>query len=123
MRERSQGLTEIYNQLKDPEVTEPRIDDLRRQHIELDRVVLAAYGWQDIVPAPFRDPLTEEEWRLKEVFEDEVIDRLFALNLQRANDERILGVTVVGGTPSRSVRKGKPVSKANPRQLSLKGDR
>jgi hypothetical protein len=54
--------------------------------------VLAAYGWSDIEPPPFTDPVTEDEKRAREAFEDEVIDRLFALNAERAAEERVLGM-------------------------------
>lgn len=49
MLETDQGLTKTYNALKE---TDPRILDLRQLHEELDRAVLAAYGWQDIESPP-----------------------------------------------------------------------
>src|SRR5690606_24838846 len=48
MVETDQGLTKTYNALKDSSETDPRILDLRNLHEEMDRAVLAAYGWQDI---------------------------------------------------------------------------
>jgi hypothetical protein len=92
MVERDQGLTTTYNQLKDPEHTDAEIEELRRLHLEMDRAVLAAYGWSDMEPPPFTDPVTEDEKRAREAFEDEVIDRLFALNAERAAEERALGM-------------------------------
>lgn len=83
-----QGLTDTYNLLKDPSCHDPRIEELRRLHEEMDRAVLAAYGWSDIPVPPYGTPVSEEEKRALEAFEDEVIDRLFVLNAQRAEEER-----------------------------------
>lgn len=52
MVDTQQGLTEAYNQLKDPGCDDGRVVALRRLHEELDRAVLEAYGWRDVeVPA------------------------------------------------------------------------
>lgn len=83
------GLTETYNRLKDPEQDEPRIRELRAMHEELDRAVLSAYGWDDLhelVP-PFCIATDEHRAQL-EAFEDEVLDRLFVLNEERAAEEK-----------------------------------
>jgi N-6 DNA Methylase len=139
MVERDQGLTTTYNQLKDPEHSDPEIDELRRLHVEMDRAVLAAYGWSDIEPPPFTEPVTEDEKRVREAFDDEVIDRLFALNAERAAEERVLGMasgkgkrkaakpTAAGApaTAKKPARKtSKKMSKPGPSstQLSLTGD-
>ncbi len=104
MVERDQGLTDTYNALKDPEVTTPRVEALRRLHVDMDRAVLAAYGWQIDVP-PFTDPMSDAEWRAKEAFEDEVIDRLFALNAERAESDRALGPTTPRARAKRTAAK------------------
>jgi hypothetical protein len=93
MKQSEQGLTKLYNSLKeakeasdDPLVAgplEPRLEDLRRQHEDLDRAVLAAYGWTDIEVPPFATPSDPKQRRTLEAFEDQIIDRLFALNAQR----------------------------------------
>ena len=57
----------------------------------MDRAVLEAYGWGDIAVPPFTDPVTEEEKAARQAFEDEVLDRLFALNAERAAEERRVG--------------------------------
>ena len=83
----NQGLTQTYNLLKNPTCTDAAIIELRKLHEDLDRAVLAAYGWDDVeVPAYCGAPPSELER-----FEDEVIDRLFVLNAQRAEEERIAG--------------------------------
>ena len=76
----------------------------RRLHEEMDHAVLAEYGWDVDVP-PYTSPVTEDEKLRLEAFEDEVIDRLFVLNAERAEQERVLGL---GGA---SGKKGKKTSK------------
>ncbi|MGH8543764.1 MAG: hypothetical protein ACREX3_09075, partial [Gammaproteobacteria bacterium] len=66
--------------------------ELRRLHEDLDRAVLAAYGWDDIEIPPYTTPRTQAEREGLEAFEDEVIDRLFVLNDQRYQEERLKGV-------------------------------
>ncbi|HEX2224728.1 MAG TPA: type IIL restriction-modification enzyme MmeI [Thermoanaerobaculia bacterium] len=88
MIDTQQGLTATYNRLKDPACHDPRIEELRRLHEEMDRAVLAAYGWSDIPVPPYGTPTTDAERKALEAFEDEVIDRLFVLNAERAEEER-----------------------------------
>ena len=80
MSSTNQGLTKTYNALKDPNNTTPPILELRLLHEVVDRAVLSAYGWNDIEVPPY-------ETR-SQIFEDEVIDRLFVLNAARAEEER-----------------------------------
>jgi hypothetical protein len=88
MVDTQQGLTQTYNALKDPRVNEARVVELRRLHEEMDRAVLAAYGWDDLAVPPYGTPTSDAEKKALERFEDEVIDRLFALNAKRAEEER-----------------------------------
>jgi hypothetical protein len=46
----NQGLTDTYNRFHDPTETHPDILHLRHLHEQMDRAVLAAYGWPDIDP-------------------------------------------------------------------------
>ncbi|MCA9664087.1 MAG: N-6 DNA methylase [Myxococcales bacterium] len=87
-----QGLTQTYNKLKDPDCHDDDIATLRALSIAMDRAVLAAYGWDDLEPPPFADPVSEDEKKARQAFEDEVIDRLFVLNAERAEQERALGI-------------------------------
>lgn len=93
--ETNQGLTEAYNRLKDPHDLDPRAVELRRLHEDMDRAVLAAYGWTDLQVPPFATPETEPDRRRLEQFTDDVIDRLFVLNAQRAEQERREGLDAV----------------------------
>jgi hypothetical protein len=99
MVDTGQGLTKTYNAIKDPACDDPRIVALRRLHEEMDRAVLAAYGWSDIVVPPFC-PTSDDDHETIQAFEDEVIDRLYVLNAERAREEQRLGL---GGKRARAV--------------------
>lgn len=91
MIETQQGLTQTYNKLKDPACHDAPIVELRRLHEEMDRAVLDAYGWTDIAVPPFC-PATVVEQKALETFQDQVIDRLFVLNAERAEEEKRAGL-------------------------------
>ncbi|PRP95232.1 Eco57I restriction-modification methylase domain-containing protein [Enhygromyxa salina] len=76
MIEANVGLTKTYNALADPRARAPQLDELRALHVEVDRAVLAAYGWGDVAVPEYLGP--------REVFDREVIERLFALNAARS---------------------------------------
>jgi hypothetical protein len=114
MQSTNQGLTTTYNLLKDPDVDDPAIVALRALHLELDRAVLAAYGWADIPVPAYTDPVTDADWKAREAFEDELIDRLFALNATRATAERLLG-------PTPSTKSPKPPKPKKPKPTSPEG--
>jgi hypothetical protein len=82
------GLTDTYNRMTSPDLRDTEIQQLRQLSEEMDRAVLAAYGWTDIEVPTFE--ATEDD-PTRQRFEDEVLDRLFALNAERAEKERILG--------------------------------
>src|SRR5690606_12088151 len=119
MVDTDQGLTKTYNALKDPTCTDERILELRHLHEEMDRAVLRAYprlpgvgsndpstiGWSDIPVPPFCIK-TEQDKAALQAFEDEVIDRLFVLNADRAKTEAALG---------RGAKKGAKGKKASPK--------
>jgi hypothetical protein len=102
-----QGLTQTYNRLKDPECRDAEIVVLRALHLEMDRAVLTAYGWTDLVPAvpPCTTPETDAERAAFTTFEDAVIDRLFALNAERAEAERLAGAAAIAARPVKASRK------------------
>ncbi|WP_437878417.1 Eco57I restriction-modification methylase domain-containing protein [Sorangium sp. So ce513] len=119
MIDTDQGLTKTYNALKDPSCQDPRILDLRALHEEMDRAVLAAYGWSDIAVPPYC-PKTDEERAAVQAFEDEVIDRLFVLNAQRAAQEKqAAAATAPAAKPTRG-RAKKPADEA-PAKPARKG--
>lgn len=104
MIDTDQGLTKTYNALKDPDNVEPRIVELRSLHEDMDRAVLDAYGWSDIEVPPFC-PKTDADRAALQEFEDEVIDRLYVLNAERAAEEERLGLTSKKGKKTRAKKK------------------
>ncbi|HXJ22695.1 MAG TPA: DNA methyltransferase [Polyangia bacterium] len=109
MVDTNQGLTQTYNHLKDRQHDDPRILELRALHEAMDRAVLDAYGWTDLAVPPFC-PLTPDDTRALDAFQDTIIDRLFVLNAERAAEERRLGL----GKPAPKRPKAKPASNPKP---------
>jgi hypothetical protein len=106
MIDTNQGLTQTYNQLKAPNCDDPRILALRELHEDMDRAVLDAYGWTDLTVPPFC-PKTPDDQRALEQFQDTVIDRLFVLNAERAEEERRLGAAKPQKGKEASAAKGR----------------
>jgi len=85
----NEGLTKTYNRFHNPEESSPAILQLRALHARMDRAVLDAYGWTDILPVyDFREQL-DESTRLTwaEDTRDEVLARLLELNRVMAAKE------------------------------------
>ncbi len=106
MLETQQGLTQTYNRLKAPACHDEPMLELRRLHEEMDRAVLAAYGWTDLEVPPYC-PTTHAERQALETFHDELIDRLFVLNAARAAAETGHSHTRRTGSPPGSAPRRK----------------
>jgi hypothetical protein len=106
---RNQGLTKTYNRFHDPNEDDEDIVNLRELHADMDRAVLAAYGWNDLIKAVDDDPqyvsrhLTEADeddhkylgrYFWPATIRDEVLARLLQINASRAAEEAHLGLTV-----------------------------
>ena len=87
-----QGLTQTYNKQKDQLCMDASIVELRRLDEAMDRAILGAYNWDIAVP-PYGTPASDDEQLELDRFNDAVINRLFALNAERADDERHAGLT------------------------------
>jgi hypothetical protein len=97
----NQGMTKIYNRFHDPDERSDEIVRLRELHAEMDRAVLRAYGWGDLVERAvptWLDETNEDDGTYRgrllwpSVFRDEVLARLLALNAERAAAERAAGI-------------------------------
>ena len=121
MVETNQGLTQTYNKLKDADCMESPIENLRKLHVEMDRAVLAAYGWNDIAVPPYSTPTNPEEEKALEAFQDEVIDRLFVLNAERAKEEKLAGKSSKSSKNAKGKAKGTSKRKqaSDTKQLDL----
>ena len=94
-----EGLTKTYNRFHDPDEDDPEIARLRDLHAAMDRVVLDAYGWNDIpthCEFLLDYEIDEEEWtkrkkpyryRWPDDIRDDVLARLLELNAQRPKRE------------------------------------
>ena len=109
----------------DPDLLEPEtrvayIHHLRHLHEELDRAVLAAYGWSDIVVPPYCPPRPDDHAgkAALSLFEDTIIDRLFALNAERAAEEAAAAGRAAPTKPT-APRPKKPRTKPSTAQKSL----
>lgn len=98
---RDEGMTKIYNRFHDRCELSKDIQRLRELHAEMDRAVLAAYGWDDLAAraeAQWLDDENEPEHTYQgrlfwsSAFRDEVLGRLLALNAERAAAERAAGL-------------------------------
>lgn len=120
MIETQQGLTQTYNKLKDATCHDAPIIEVRRLHEEMDRAVLDAYTWTDIKVPPYC-PATPAEHKALEHFQNEVIDRLFVLNAERAEEERRqgLGDGKKGKQKCRAKKAGKRATSENQGKLEL----
>lgn len=96
MVEANEGMTKIYNRFHEYEETGEAIRHLRELHDDMDRAVLRAYGWDDLVDTLKPEFLTEETedehtyqgryfWPAAE--RDLVLSRLLALNAERYEEE------------------------------------
>jgi len=109
----NEGLTKTYNRFHDPHERSPAIHRLRELHDAMDRAVLDAYGWTDLVPrCEFLLDYEEDEdeaegasrrkkpWRYRwpDELRDDVLARLLDLNAQRAEQERLAGLAAAATT-------------------------
>lgn len=98
MLEDAIGLTQFYNRFHDLSESDPRIDEMRKLHREIDISVINAYGWKDIdLEHGFHD-VNYLPWsdRVRFTISDrarlEVLRRLSELNHQRYEEEVIQGL-------------------------------
>jgi hypothetical protein len=114
MIKNNEGLTKTYNRFHNPEEHSSDILRLRELHAAMDRAVLDAYGWSDILPAyDFREQL-DESVRLTwaEDTRDEVLARLLELNrVMAAREAEEAAASAEGGKPAR-----KPAAKKKARK-------
>jgi hypothetical protein len=101
------GLTVTYNRLKDPAQGAAELTELRDLTCAMDRAVLEAYGWSDLVEkVPPNCAATEEDKAAQKAF-GEAVDRLYALNATRANEEAALAARAAGGGAKKAPGKAK----------------
>ena len=127
MAENEEGMTKTYNRFHDIYESNARIVELRERHAVMDRAVLDAYGWTDILTecdflldyeideATWGRKKKPYRYRWPDTVRDDVLARLLALNAERATAEG--RADALGGMPAyrtplargdRFVRQGEP---------------
>lgn len=89
MLARQLGLTKTYNLFHNPQVTDPDIVRLRELHAEMDRAILACYGWADLDPGHgfHQNDRGQTRFTISPAARRDLLRRLLALNLQLAADK------------------------------------
>lgn len=83
MLARSLGLTKTYNLFHNPECGDPDVARLRDLHAQMDRAILACYGWQDLDPQHgfYRNDRGQTRFTVSPSARRELLKRLLELNL------------------------------------------
>jgi hypothetical protein len=82
------GLTSVYHLLFDSDVTDHDIQRLRELHVEMDKAVAAAYGWDDLdLGHDFHETKQGVRFTISEAARREVLGRLLKLNHERYAEE------------------------------------
>lgn len=105
---RSEGITAIYNRFHNFSENSDDITELRRLHVEMDKAVAGAYGWQDIdLGHGFHETKQGIRYTISEAARREVLDRLLSLNHQRYAEEQAKLATQAATAPAKRGRKKK----------------
>ena len=107
MLARQEGLTDTYNRFHASDETAEDIDHLRALHVEMDRAVAAAYGWDDLALGHgFHETAQGVRFTISEAARREVLTRLLRLNHTRYEEEVAAGLHEKKAGKSR--KRGKP---------------
>ena len=88
MLSRQEGLTKTYNRFHDPDESAADIQKLRDLHVEMDKAVAAAYGWNDLdLGHGFHETKQGIRFTISESARREVLARLLKLNHERYAEE------------------------------------
>lgn len=88
MKDQKQGLTKIYNRFNDPIEKSHAFQELRTLHIEMDKAVVSAYGWNDLnLEHGFNKTKLGVRFTLAEREQSEILLRLFISNRERYEEE------------------------------------
>jgi hypothetical protein len=87
-RSRAIGVTPLYTQLHDAKEASDDLQQLRALHVELDRSVARAYGWDDLdLSRAFHDSKLGVRYSPSDVIRVEILQRLLELNHDRYEEE------------------------------------
>jgi hypothetical protein len=111
MNRRSEGITKTYNRYHSPEEAASDIQKLRDLHVEMDKAVATAYGWDDLgLGHGFHETKQGVRFTISEPARREVLARLLKLNHERYAEEVEQGLHDKKGKPKPAARgpAGKP---------------
>jgi hypothetical protein len=112
MLTRREGLTKTYNRFNDPDEIAADIKKLRELHVEMDRVIAAAYGWTDLdLGHGFHETKQNVRFTICERARREVIQRLLKLNHERYAEEVKQGLHGKKGAAKKAAPKKKAARK------------
>ncbi|WP_406699444.1 type IIL restriction-modification enzyme MmeI [Singulisphaera sp. Ch08] len=93
MLSRQEGLTKTYNRFHAPDESVADIQKLRDLHVEMDKAVAAAYGWDDLdLCNGFHETKQGTRFTISESARQEVLARLLKLNHERYAEEVAQGL-------------------------------
>jgi hypothetical protein len=102
LQARQEGLTKTYNRFHNPDESAEDIERLRELHVEMERAVADAYGWDDLdLGHGFHETKQGVRFAISEEARREVLDRLLLLNHERYAEE------VAQGLHDKKSKKGK----------------
>jgi hypothetical protein len=118
MSQREEGLTNTYNRFHDPSEASDDIQTLRSLHVEMDKAVVAAYGWDDLsLDHGFHESKQSVRFTISEAARREVLQRLLKLNHERYEEEMKQGLhdkkKGAAKKPKASKAPGKPKASKN----------
>ncbi|HFO0133969.1 TPA: DNA methyltransferase [Pseudomonas aeruginosa] len=91
MKDRSYGLTALYNDYHCADEQSPGIKSLRGKQLEVDQKIFDAYGWVDLQPIlEFRESKQGVRYTFPKEISEEITRRLVALNKSRHEAELLL---------------------------------
>ncbi|MEV0842007.1 type IIL restriction-modification enzyme MmeI [Actinocatenispora sera] len=122
---RQLGLTKLYNQVFDPEVSDPEIDELRAIHRRIDEATVRAYGWDDLLEQGldhgFHKVGRETRYTVGPAVQQEILDRLLELNHERYAEEEAQGLHDNTKKKAKKAAPRKAAPKTNPDALEIPG--
>jgi hypothetical protein len=85
------GLTSTYNLFHNPNCNDPDIVKLRELHTEMDKAVLACYGWDDIDPQHdfYQNDRGQTRFTVSPQVRREILERLLDLNNTLAKEASV----------------------------------
>jgi hypothetical protein len=91
MLNRRIGLTKTYNLFHNPNCNDPDIVKLRELHAEMDKAILACYGWDDIDPQHdfYQNDRGQTRFTVSPQARREILERLLDLNNTLAKEASV----------------------------------